>query len=151
MSDAEHDPRQVRMPSEGEVNARLGKVRDAAQVLADAVNHVPKLPPLPIPHFTYPTLQAPLIESANERHRVVAVRTIPVSGKPSQTHTYQDDAGLEWQTHGEEHNFSTDRLLEIQTADGQTVASYPAGTWLHVCYVSYLQPEPLKMEGGGGS
>lgn len=77
-------------------------------------------------------------EEPDPRHLAVQVRTVPAPGEPSETHTYRDARGLTWTTYGQEHDFSTDRLLEIQNEKGDIVASYPPGAWLHARYAGYV-------------
>lgn len=126
----------------------LRNVRDAAHALADAVHsaldgtarvQLPRLAGLQVPRLFAPLGAAVDLdaEEPDKRHLVVSVRTVPVLGEPTETHTYRDAGGLTWQTYGEEHNFGTDRLLEIQNEDGDAVATYPPGTWLHVRYEQY--------------
>jgi hypothetical protein len=132
--------------------ADLRAVRDAAQNLADTVRtalahdltgsarvQLPLLPRLVLPRLFPPVSAEPAEpEEPNMRHLAVAVRTVPVLGESTQEHVYRDDRGLTWQTYGQEHDFSTDRLLEVVNEDAEVVATYPPGTWLHARYVSYL-------------
>lgn len=131
--------------------AELRAVRDAAQNLADACRHalahdltgVARVQLPPIPRLQLPSLLGgPAIpepeEEPDKRHLTVEVRTVPVLGEPTETHVYRDDRGLTWQTYGQEHDYSTDRLLEIVNEDAEVVGSYPPGTWLHARYPSYL-------------
>jgi hypothetical protein len=133
------------------VRPELRAVRDAAQALADTVRAALAtdlqgarsllLPQIPMPQFPRLFAPRPIVDeepTPNPRHIAVTVRTVPALGESSQTHTYRDAAGLTWQTHGAEHDFGTDRLLEIQNMAGEVIGTYPAGTWLHACYAAYL-------------
>jgi hypothetical protein len=141
-------------PISGEtVRPELRAVRDAAQALADAVRaalatnlqgvrplRLPQIPMLQIPRLIAPTPFVDETPAPDPRHIAVTVRTLPVLGEPSRLHVYRDAAGLSWQTYGAEHDFGTDRLLEIQDANDDVIGTYPAGTWLHACYGDYLDP-----------
>lgn len=121
--------------------AEFARVQEAARELSAALDAMPHTPRVLLPALQLPRLFAPAIpdvpEEPDKRHLVVAVRTVPVLGMPSRTDVYRDPNGLTWQTYGAEHDFSQDRLLEIQNADEQVVATYPPGTWLLVRYEQY--------------
>lgn len=135
----------------------LRAVRDAAQHLADtvraAISHdltgvarvqLPALARLEFPRLVMGSAHAePDDQVSDPRHVIIEVRTCPVLGQNPEIHTYSDDHGLTWQTYGQEHDYSTDRLLEIVNSDGDQVASYPPGSWLHVRYVAYRRPDGL--------
>lgn len=140
----------VRIIEDATVRPELRAVRDAAQTLADTVRaalatnlhgvpllQLPQIPLLQVPRLFGPRLvdETP---APDPRQITVTVRTVPLSGQLSEMHTYRDPAGLTWQTYGAEHDFGTDRLLEIQNTDGEVIGTYPAGTWLHACYSDYL-------------
>jgi hypothetical protein len=141
----------VRTIEDATVRPELRAVRDAAQALADTMRaalatnlqgvrplQLPQIPMLQLPRLLAPRPLADEAPAPHPRQMAVTVRTLPVLGESSQQHVYRDAAGLSWQTHGAEHDFGTDRLLEIQDADGEVIGTYPAGTWLHACYGDYL-------------
>jgi hypothetical protein len=150
--DTEHDPDSVTPPAEEEKAEQLEpweRLRLAAQELTRAANDLPPVTPsIVIPPFRMPRM--PRLELTYDdsepknppdpRHVIVSVLTVH-----GQRHDFSDVNGLIWQTYGpDEHNFSTERLLEIQNGDNEVIASYPAGTWLDVCYPAYRRPDPLK-------
>jgi len=136
------------------VRPELRAVRDAAQKLADSVRaalatDLTGVPAIRLPRlslFPGAALKAHVEEEQDPdpRQCTVTVRAVPTLGEPPELHTYRDDRGLSWQTYGEDHNFGTDRLLEIQNEDNLIIATYPAGTWLHACYGAFREPEPLR-------
>lgn len=155
--DHEHDPDSVTPPTEEETGQRLDdlqpyeRVKQAAQNLADVVASLPKQVPLTMPPFRLPQLrltydEAPVpADPPDPRHVIVSVRTTPVRGGGPEWHDYSNAGGLVWQTYGNDpHDFTTERMLEVQNEQGEVVASYPAGTWLDVCYPAYRQPGHLK-------
>jgi len=137
------------------VRPELRAVRDAAQKLADSVRaalatDLTGVPAIRLPRlslFPGAALKAHVEEEQDPdpRQCAVTVRAVPTLGEPPELHTYRDDRGLSWQTYGEDHNFGTDRLLEIQNEDNLIIATYPAGTWLHACYGAFREPEPLRV------
>lgn len=153
--DTEHEPDRVTLPTEEEKTAKVDldpweRMRQAAVKLTEAARDLPTpepiigLPPFQMPRM--PRLQLTFEDDdtpptpSNPRHVIVSVLTVH-----GQRHDFSDDGGLGWQTYGaDDRDFSTERLLEIQNADGEVIASYPAGTWLDVCYPAYRRPDPLK-------
>lgn len=145
------DVASIRPVREDTVRPELRAIRDAAQAMADAVRAAlatnlsgARLPLLPqIPHLQVPRLVAPsvVVEEAppDPRQLAVTVRAVPVLGESSERHTYRDPGGLTWQTYGAHDDFGTDRLLEVQNTEGDVIASYQPGTWLHACYGAYLE------------
>ena len=124
------------------------RVGQAVRELLDALDILPadrpiiQLPRLQIPRLMINREDPAPVDVPDGRHLDVCVRTVPVNGV-AELHVIHDDAGLTWQTYGAEHDFGTDRMLEIQAADGEPVATYPAGTWLDVCYPAYRNPQPV--------
>lgn len=129
------------------------RMNRAAQELADSVQALPSvtpaitIPPIQLPRIprlqlTYDDPPAP----PDQRHLTVSVRTVPVYGS-AEIHMFHDPAGLQWQTYGADStDFSTDRMLEVQDQDGEPIASYPAGTWLDVCYPAYRNADPVRTD-----
>lgn len=76
-------------------------------------------------------------EAVDPRHTVVMVRTVPTIGEPGDVHRYQDAGGLSWTVYGEGDD-QEEGALDIENSAYATVASYPSGTWLHVCYEGYM-------------
>jgi hypothetical protein len=154
--DTEHDPDRATPPAEEEAQQLdpWERMRRAAQELTQAAHELPPAPPvIGLPAFQLPRmprLQLTYEEDepptpVDQRHLNVAVRVVPVScGTMAATHNYSDPDGLTWHTYGNERDFSTLRMLEVQNANGDVVASYPAGTWLDVCYPAYHSPSQLK-------
>lgn len=147
--DADHDPDSVTPPTEEQCAQQLEpwvRMRQAVRELAESVRDLPAgTPPVLIPQLRIPRLELTYVDDGpanpvDPRHVIVSVLTVR-----SQRHDFSDDGGLVWQTYGAAHgDFSTERLLEIQNTDGEVIASYPAGTWLDVCYPAYRRPGELK-------
>lgn len=125
----------------GEPASVAARLREASTSFARVVAEMGQMPPLPFLRIDPEGPQEP--QPVDPRTAVVEVRT--VLARPAQleqgpgTHTYSDPDGLTWQTYGQEHNFSTDRMLEIHNRDGDIIATYPPGSWMHVRYLGYLQ------------
>lgn len=135
-----------RIEEEATVRADLRAIRDAAQGLADTVRTalardlrgVPRVKFPLLPRLFSPVAVEPEPAQPDPRHVFVSVRTVPVVAEPSQRHVYHDGEGLTWQTYGQEHDFSEDRMLEIINGRGEIVATYAPGTWLEVRYETYV-------------
>lgn len=152
--DTERDPDSVTPPTEEEKASKVEldpweRLRQLAVQLTEAAHNLPPAPPLiGLPAFQMPRMPRLQLTFEDDtppapvdpRHVIVSVLTVH-----GQRHDFSDDAGLGWQTYGaNDRDFSTERLLEIQNADSEVIASYPAGTWLDVCYPAYRNPDPLK-------
>lgn len=135
-----------RIEEEPTIRADLRAIRDAAQNLADTVRNTLARDLTNVPRIQLPVLPrlfpAAFVEpepiAPDPRHMFVSVRTTPVSAEPSARHVYRDGDGLTWQTYGQEHDFSEDRMLEILNGDEEVIATYAPGTWLEVRYETYL-------------
>lgn len=125
-------------PSRGDLrdlaDAAHHLARTAREVMADGRDVAPRLPLLP--RIILPADDDP--PTSDPRHRSVSVHTVPVRGQAGEVHAYRDDGGMSWQTYGQEHDFSTERMLEIHNGYGDIVATYPPGSWLYVRHGDYL-------------
>lgn len=135
-----------RLEEEPAIRADLRGIRDAAQGLADTVRAalardlrgVPRVQLPLLPRLFPPVAVEPEPAQPDPRHVFVSVRTVPVVAEPSQRHVYHDGEGLTWQTYGQEHDFSEDRMLEILNGREEVIATYAPGTWLEVRYETYV-------------
>jgi len=111
-------------PTLGDLAAAIRKASlDFAEGLKRTQHGTALLPGIPKP-------------APDPRHTSITVRTARLMGSDPERHTYRDGRGLSWETHGED--FSQDRILEIYDVDNNVIATYPAATYLHVCYDAYL-------------